>query len=211
MNNSSKISSTRKNRRTGRRCFAGLAGRDALGPPAVPPGPRGGPDGGMPGRGCGVWWVGVRGYGARLCCESGVAGPYGSGITRVRSGSACWGSRPYSQSRSSSRPGDMSAKVPGRSPARRRGFSVQGAGTQHTGRACGLSLSKPECPSTSSGHMNDELNPHVLSFLPRQQTERLPRCQFAPRMLHRARRPRCPHVSSEANASRDAEAWPFWP
>ena len=58
--------------------------------------------------------------------------------------------------------------------------------------------------------------PNILAaifpgFLPRQQTERLPRCQFAPRMLHRARRPRCPHASSEANASRDAEAWPFWP
>ena len=184
MNNSSKISSTRKNRRTGRRCFAGLAGRGALGPPAVPPGPRGGPDGGMPGRGCGVWWVGVRGYGARLCC--GAAVPYGSGITRVRSGSACWGSRPYSQSRSSSRPGDMSAKVLGGVPVRRRGFSTQGVRTEHTGS-------------------------DLPRFLPRQQTERLPRCQFAPRMLHRARRPRCPHVSSEANASRDAEAWPFWP
>ena len=72
-------------------------------------------------------------------------------------------------------------------PARRRGFSTQGAGTQHTGR---------DLP---------------LSFLPRQQTERLPRCQFAPRMLHRARRLRFPPVSSETSASRDAEAWPFWP
>ena len=48
--------------------------------------------------------------------ESGAV-PYGSGITRVRSGCTCWRSRPYSQSRSSSRPGDMSAKVPGVSGA----------------------------------------------------------------------------------------------
>jgi hypothetical protein len=178
MNNSSKISSTRKNRRTGRRCFAGLAGRGALGPPAVPPGPRGGPDGGMPGRGCGVWWVGVRGYGARLCC--GAAVPYGSGITRVRSGSACWGSRPYSQSRSSSRPGDMSAKVLGRSPG-------SSAWLQHP---------------RGADQTYWQGSPR---FLPRQQTERLPRCQFAPRMLYRARRPRLQPLSNEAPASKGAD------
>ena len=56
----------------------------------------------------------------------------------------------------------------------------------------------------------DELRAHErqvqsAKVLPRQNTERLPRCQFAPRMLHRARRPRIPHVSIEANASKDAE------
>ena len=71
-------------------------------------------------------------------------------------------------------------------PARRRGFSTRGAWTEHTGR-------------------------DLPRFFPRQQTERLPRCQFAPRMLHRARRLRFPPVSSETSASRDAEAWPFWP
>jgi hypothetical protein len=60
-----------------------------------------------------------------------------------------------------------------------------------------------ECPSTSSGHMNDELSPHVLRFLPRQQTERLPRCPFAPRRLHRVLRPHC---ASPANPSRVANA-----
>ena len=178
MNNSSKISSTRKNRRTGRRCFAGLAGRGAFGSPAVRPGPRGGPDGGMPGRGCGVWWVGVRGYGARLCC--GAAVPYGSGITRVRSGSACWGSRPYSQSRSSSRPGDMSAKVLGRSPGS-SAWLQHPRGADQTYWQRSSPISSPPADRKAS------------------------RCPFAPRMLHRARQPRFRPVWSEAIASDDAE------
>ena len=70
--------------------------------------------------------------------------------------------------------------------ARRRGFSTRGRG-----------------PNILAG-----IFPEIL---PRQQTERLPRCPFAPRMLRSARRPHCSHVSSEANVSRDAEAWRFWP
>jgi hypothetical protein len=193
MNKSSRISSTRKNFRTGCRCFAGLAG---CGGPGLPdaPGPRGGPDGGRPGRDCGVPEPAGPGGGYGGLWESGAAVPYGSGITRVRSGAACWASRPYSQSRSSSRPGDMSAKVPG--------------GKRHYA-SCLLSASESSLVGVASAPKPRA--PHILAgifpeILPPQQTERLPRCQFAPRMLHRAPWPRLTHVSSEANGSNDVGA-----
>ena len=176
MNKSSRISSTRKNFRTGCRCFAGLAGCGALGLPD-PPGPRGGPDGGRPGRGCGVPEpVGPGGgYGAGRW-ESGAAVPYGSGITRVRSGAACWRSRPYSQSKSSSRPGDMSAKVPGG----KRHYSscllsapesslvgVASAPKPRTPHIlAGISSLQLMCPEPVEGHAGfDELSPHA-SMIP---------------------------------------------
>jgi len=159
---------------------AGLPGR---------PGPRGGPDAGRSGRGCGVREGG--GYGAALC-ESASAGPEELGITRVRSSSACWGSCPYSQSRSSSRPGDMSAKVPGDSW--QLFLSAQRAISRRVG-----------VPSPRSRQVPNILAGIFPEIPSPQQTERLPRCQFAPRMLGRARRPPFPRVSSEANASKDAE------
>jgi hypothetical protein len=65
-------------------------------------------------------------------------------------------------------------------PVRRRGFSAEAEAPNI------LAWIFPQIPSP-------------------QQTERLPRCQLAPRMLYRVRRPRFLHVSSAANASKDAE------
>src|SRR5512133_119348 len=102
-----KIMSTRKKFRTGWRCLAGLAGCARGGPP----GPRGGPAGGIPGCHCGVRYPpGARGgHDPRVCDES-CAVPEGLGMTRVRSGSTCCRSRPYSQSRSSSSLEDISQR-----------------------------------------------------------------------------------------------------
>jgi hypothetical protein len=60
------------------------------------------------------------------------------------------------------------------------------------------STSMPQSPQILAGIF--------LRFLPRQQTERLPRCPFAPRRLHRVPRPRCASPTSppsKANASDD--------
>ena len=77
--------------------------------------------------------------------------PYGLGITRVRSGSTCWRSRPYSQSRSSSPLGDISQSYLGPS-LRAASQSGTSAWLQHRNRrhrrywqSCGLSLSKSGC------------------------------------------------------------------
>jgi hypothetical protein len=185
MNKISRINNTRKNLRTGCRCLGRREGSAAGGLPG-PEGPRGDPEGG---RGCEVREAG--GYGAARC-ESGPAVPYGLGITRVRSGSVCWRSCPYSQSRSSSRPGDMSAKVPG-----------------GRGGTCSCLLSGPESRLVGVASAPKPQAPKYLAAIfprfPSPADERLPRCQFAPRMLHRARRPRFQPVSNEAPASKDAE------
>ena len=48
-------------------------------------------------------------------------------------------------------------------------------------------------------------------FLPHKQTERPPRCPFAPRRSRRVPRPRRTSHSTEANASNAVGLGPFWP
>jgi hypothetical protein len=83
-------------------------------------------------------------------------------------------------------------------------------GTWGQGSYCPCLLSAPESRLVGVASARKPRAPHILAgIFPEIPSppadERLPRCQFAPRMLHRARRPRFPHVSSEVHALKDAE------
>ena len=154
--------------------------------PACPPGPRGGPGGGDPGRG-----GAVRSRGPGPAGDT-APGPVVRLARHSRRDSASHGSvraAPADRhARTTSRdprraPETCQQRYLGirvRLPARRRGFSIAAAGTADTGRDL------PPVPSPTADR-------------------KASRCQFAPRMLYRAPQPRLRPVWSEVIASSDAE------